>query len=36
MMVKDNIMNYDKPFEENKLPFGSLEEEVADDIPVML
>jgi len=29
-------MNYDKPFEENKVPFGSLEEEVADDIPVML
>lgn len=36
MMGKDNMMNYDKPFEENKLPFGSLEEEVADDIPVML
>mgnify|MGYP003122924182 CR=1 FL=1 len=35
-MGKDNMMNYDKPFEENKLPFGSLEEEVADDIPVML
>ena len=30
------MMNYDKPFEENKVPFGSLEEEVADDIPVML
>ena len=30
------MMNYDNEPEENKAPFGSLEEEVADDIPVML
>ena len=30
------MMNYDNELEENKAPFGSLEEEVADDIPVML
>lgn len=32
-MGKNNMMN-EEP--ENKVPFGSLEEEVADDIPVML
>ena len=30
------MMNYDNESEENEAPFGSLEEEVADDIPVML
>jgi hypothetical protein len=33
MMGKNNMMN-EEP--ENEVPFGSLEEEVADDIPVML
>ena len=33
MMGKNNMMN-EEP--ENEVPFGSLEEEVADDIPGML